>query len=171
MRDTRRTRAVLYEILIRACKRIKKGKEYKYEGISDSDFRWILNRVDFMCREKVGVGIYENSVDIHFIFETYYPDLLAEDWEIQYVYNKTGTIKIKNGKPVILKRKLPVNHLYYISQIEKECIKNVVLRWKIYGKFFVKLVNFEYSIKSNLKRIKDECLIGLKRKLKNMIKK
>lgn len=82
--------------------------------------------------------------------EDFIPSDFEESWIEDYILNKNGTIKRKNGKPVIREVHYEYTWEDYISKAAFESLNKAILKWKIYGKFLVAISLLLYSIKSKL---------------------
>ena len=56
------------------------------------------------------------------------------------------------GEPIKIKKKWESKEEDFIAPADKWIMNRIIRRWKIYGKWLVKLDNFIWKIKNKLKR-------------------
>lgn len=155
--DIRDMKACTRFILFRCCKKVKKyklGKDIEdwersimteYLPLDYMDFKWIVDRCNFELAKRFGTDLLPNS------FLSWYQDshLVPECFDADFTCDYK---KLKNGKW----KRVESNseEADFISAAEVWAMNKIIRRWKIYGKFYVKLDNFVWKIKNKLKRSK-----------------
>ena len=154
--DIRDYLALTRFILFRCCKKAKKeyklGKDIEgwersitteYIPIDFMDFKWIVDRCNFKMSKDYGVVYLPNTFlswyeEAHFV-----PEYFDADFTCDYK-------KMKNGK---WKRVQSNNEEYdFVSGAEVCVAKKMIRRWKIYGKWFVKLDYLWWKIISKIRK-------------------
>lgn len=159
-RDCREFLAPCYYICLKTCKTyFYKGDDVNLELWKDlkfENFIWIITKANIHHMLKY----YDLIVPYDFLsfYEDSYfiPNTFHTDWQANYILNKNGTIKIKNNKPIIKERCYEYTWEDYISEAAFESLNRAILEWKIYGKFFVAIQIFLYSIKSKIFKAKEK---------------
>ena len=143
-------------ILFRCCKKTKEAYQLGedivgwetsvrtvYKPLDYIDFKWIMDRCNFLLAKSYGVDLLPNSFlswyeDGHFV-----PEYFDDDFTCDYK-------KTKNGKW----KKVQSNNEEsdFISGAEIWAMNKVIRRWKIYGRYCVKLSNLYYKLKWKLKK-------------------
>lgn len=152
--DIRDMKACTRYILFRCCKktRIYKLSEdiqdwetsvmTEYKPMDFMDFKWIVDRCNFELSKGFGTELLPNVFlswyqDGHFV-----PEYFNDDFTCEYK-------RLKNGKW----KKVQSNNEEsdFISAAEVWAMRKIIRRWKLYGRFYVKLSNFYYKLKWKLK--------------------
>ncbi len=157
--DCRDYFACVRYVLFRCCKKTQKyklGKDVEgwsksfmteYKPIDYMDFKWIMDRCNFLLAKDHGVELLPNSFlswyeDAHFV-----PEYFEVDFSCDYK-------KLKNGK---LKKVQSNNEESdFISGADMWAMNKIIRRWKIYGRWFVKLDNFWWKLKWKFRKNKLE---------------
>lgn len=152
--DIRDMKACTRYILFKCC---KKTKVYKlgedipdwersviteYKPMDFMDFKWIIDRCNFELSKDFGTDLLPNSFlswyqDGHFV-----PEYFDDDFTCEYKRQKNGKYKKVQSNSI---------ESDFISAAEVWAMNKVIRRWKIYGKWCVKLSNLYYKIKWKLK--------------------
>lgn len=139
-------------ILFRCCKKTQEHKvgedivgwehsvQTKYEPIDFMDFKWIVDRCNFLLAKTYGIHMLPTSFlgwheDSHFV-----PESFNADFTCQYKKQKNG--KFKKYKP-----KYELNESSFISEAEQWAMNKIIWRWKAYGRFCIKLSNLYWKLK------------------------
>ena len=154
--DIRDRLALTRYILFRCCKKVK--KQYKlgqdiegwersitteYKPLDFMDFKWIVDRCNFESSKNYGIDFLSNSFlgwyeEAHFV-----PEYFDADFSCDYK-------KMKNGKWKRVKSNNEESDFISGSEI---CIaKKIIRRWKLYGRWLVKLSNLYWGIRFKLRR-------------------
>ena len=152
--DIRDMKACTRYILFRCCKKTriyKLGEDIQdwetsvmteYKPMDFMDFKWIVDRCNFELSKGFGTELLPNVFlswyqDGHFV-----PEYFDDDFTCEYK-------RLKNGKW----KKIQSNNEEsdFISAAEVWAMRKIIRRWKLYGRFYVKLSNFYYKLKWNLK--------------------
>ena len=154
--DIRDRLALTRYILFRCCKKVK--KQYKlgqdiegwersiiteYKPLDFMDFKWIVDRCNFESSKDYGIDFLSNSFlswyeEAHFV-----PEYFDADFSCDYK-------KMKNGKWKRIKSNNEESDFISGSEI---CIaKKIIRRWKLYGRWLVKLSNLYCGIRFKLRR-------------------
>lgn len=152
--DIRDMKACTRYILFRCCKKTriyKLGEDIQdwetsvmteYKPMDFMDFKWIVDRCNFELSKGFGTELLPNVFlswyqDGHFV-----PEYFNDDFTCEYK-------RLKNGKW----KKVQSNNEEsdFISAAEVWAMRKIIRRWKLYGRFYVKLSNFYYKLKWKLK--------------------
>ena len=152
--DIRDMKACTRYILFRCCKKTriyKLGEDIQdweisvmteYKPMDFMDFKWIVDRCNFELSKGFGTELLPNVFlswyqDGHFV-----PEYFDDDFTCEYK-------RLKNGKW----KKVQSNNEEsdFISAAEVWAMRKIIRRWKLYGRFYVKLSNFYYKLKWKLK--------------------
>lgn len=154
--DNRDRLALTRYILFRCCKKAK--KQYKlgqdiegwersimteYLPIDFMDFKWIVDRCNFKMAKFYGVDFLCNSF-VHWYEEAHFvPEYFDADFTCDYK-------KMKNGKW----KKIKTNWVEedFVSGAEICVAKKIIRRWKLYGRWFVKIDNWYWGLKYKIKK-------------------
>lgn len=156
--DIRDMKACTRYILFRCCKKVREtyqlGKDIvgwetsvrtTYLPMDFMDFKWIVDRCNFELAKNFGTDLLPNSFlswyqDSHFV-----PENFDDDFTCDYKRQKNGKFK-----------KIQSNNIEsdFISAAETWAMDKIIRRWKLYGRFYVKLDNLKWKIKNKFKRSK-----------------
>ena len=147
-KDNRYILAPCYYICLNVC---KQTKDNLFIPISWENFMWIVTRANIEHLKKWNELIVPCDF-LHLTYDDseYIPNDFYTSWTESYKLNKNGTIKRKNGKPIIREIHYEYTWEDYISEAAFESLNIAILKWKIYGKFYVAISLLLYSIKSKL---------------------
>lgn len=109
----RETLAVMYEVL-------NKVNKTSYEELDYFDFKWILDRINFLHSVRYGFGVIDYHTYLSYDEYRTLNDYKYIDWRI----NDSDTNN---------------SHDEWLSDSRKECINNVIFRYNLYGKWLLKL--------------------------------
>lgn len=151
--DNRDMLACARYILFRCCKKVKKYKlgqdiedweksiMTEYLPMNYMDFKWVVDRCNFELAKHFGTDLLPNS------FLSWHQDshLVPEYFDTDFTCNYK---KLKNGKW----KKIESNSEEgdFISAAEVWAMNKVIKRWKIYGKWLVKLDSWWYNLKNKI---------------------
>lgn len=146
-RDNRVFLAPCYYICLRTCKCDDRGM---YTSISWENFMWIITQTNIHHLKKWNNLVIPCDFIARLDDEEFIPLDFEESWIEDYILNKNGTIKRKNGKPITREIHYEYTWEDYISEAAFESLNRAILKWKIYGKFYVAIRLFIYSIKTKI---------------------
>jgi len=156
-RDYRDWYAAIRYILFRCCK--KANKKYKlgediegwersikteYLPMDYMDFKWIVDRCNFELGKAHGIELLPYSFADWYEEAHFVPEYFDADFTCDYK-------KDKNGKWRKVKRKTPWTELDFLSQAEIWAMNKIIRRWKLYGRWCVKISNWWYCLKWKIK--------------------
>lgn len=158
-RDNREYYACLRYILFRCCKyKIISDDEGNatrvYKPIDFMDMKWIIDRCNYIKGKDFNLDFIPYSL-LNFYDEIdWIPDRFQCDWTCDYKIDNYGKIKTnKHGKPIKHKKKWESEEEDFIAPADKWIMNKVTRKWKIYGKWSVKLNNFLWKLKRKIKKI------------------
>lgn len=139
-RDLRKYEAIIYYLLIHTT---KNNKELDWEHLN-----WLLNTANYEYFKKYFYWI----LPIQYLHILDNKTLIASDFENDWTasYKMTRTGLIRKTPYNILDRDDTLTYESYLSPALKECLDHTILKYKIYGKKLLELMNFMYPIKSKL---------------------
>ena len=157
-RDCRDFSACTRFILFRCCKKV--SKKYKlgediegwersvmteYLTMDYMDFKWVVDRCNFELGKSFGTDLLPCSFlswyeDAHFV-----PEYFDEDFTCDWKKDKKGKWKKVESNSI---------ESDFISAAEVWAMKKVIRRWKIYGRWFVKIEGLYYKLKWKIKNKK-----------------
>lgn len=141
-RDNRERDAVIYEILSQCT---VNDVELPYD-----DFIWIVNRINFYHAERNYYSL------IPYDYLTVIDDLplkassFNRDWNVKYKLTRESRISYTKRGPKIVGYDTGLIHLSYISPCALQTIHEIILRWKLYGKYIIRFQNFLCRLWSKL---------------------
>lgn len=154
-KDNRVEFTAMYYLLLKLCKRTENEYtlNHSFHSINTTyaeadyfDVKWIIDRANFRHAKQFGYIFFPYEIFTWFEDGYFVPEQFICDWKANYKLDKCGKIKCdKNGRFIIANVNEEYDYTWYISQATKECLNNIILRWKIYGRWLVKL-NKLYSI-------------------------
>lgn len=138
-------------ILFKCCKKVdlyrlgedipewEESIETQYIPLNYIDFKWIVDRCNFILSKQFQLTLLPNSfiswhIDSHFV-----PEYFDTDFTCEYKKNK-------NNK--LVKQKSDLQEIDFISGAEYYVMKKVCKQWKIYGKYSVRLQELVWKIKN-----------------------
>ena len=157
-RDNREYYACFRYILKRCCKyKVASDDEGNatrvYKPIDFMDMKWIIDRCNYLVGKNFNADFIPYSLFNWYDEINWEPSYFNCDWNCEYKTDRRGKIKTnKKGEPIKIKTKREYKEEDYISDAEKWIMNKIIHRWKIYGKWLVKLDNFIWKIKNKLKR-------------------
>lgn len=141
-RDNRERDAIIYEILSQCT---VNDVELPYD-----DFIWIVNRINFYHAEHCCYSL------IPYDYLTVIDDLplkassFNRDWNVKYKLTRESRISYTKRGPRIAGYDTGLIHLSYISPCALQTIHEIILRWKLYGKYIIRFQNFLCRLWSKL---------------------
>lgn len=150
-------------ILFRCCKKAKrkyklgrdipnweKSIETEYLPIEFADFKWVVDRCNFKLSKSHGVNLLPNGFVAWYEDGKYVPEYFnAADWTCEYRKGKNGKLQRYPRK-----RGEEFKEEDFLSGADIWAMRSVIRRWKIYGKWMVRLEMAWFSLKWKLRRSK-----------------
>ncbi|MBO4622567.1 MAG: hypothetical protein J5691_01635 [Bacilli bacterium] len=159
-RDNREYYACFRYILFRCCKPMvisdDEGEAKRvYKPIDFMDMKWIIDRCNYLKGKGFNLDFIPYSLLNWYDEIDWEPNYFNCDWNCEYKVDMHGKIKTnKKGEPIKLKKKWESKEEDFIAPADKWIMNKIIRRWKIYGKWLVKLDNSIYRLKRKLTRSK-----------------
>jgi len=160
-RDNREYYACLRYILKRCCKSkfiidesdSDRVAHIVYKPINFMDMKWIIDRCNYLVGKNFNLDFIPYSLLNWYDDIDWEPECFNCDWECDYKVDMNGKIKTnKKGEPIKVKKKWISKEEDFIAPADKWIMNKIIRRWKLYGKFYVKVDNFIWKLKYKLKR-------------------